>query len=167
MFSIDVKNLHWIVEEEDAPYDLCAHGDMTAVIGNETFEFDGTASATALYLLKTLTEDHQIGEDNQMMPCCGHFMIANEAVDNVHICGCCNGIDWDVLHVEDKIKITTETGRETLIEPEEYRKAVFAFADKVEAFYQSSSEKMLPDEEFERNGYIAFWKEWNRRRYGK
>ena len=34
----------------------------------EKFHIDATVSATALYLLKTLTEEHIIYEDNQMLP---------------------------------------------------------------------------------------------------
>jgi hypothetical protein len=44
---------------------------------------------------------------------------------------------------------------------------VFNFCDKIEAFYNGCMKKNIPDDEFERNGYIAFWNEWNRRRYGK
>ena len=53
MFNIDVSNMYWITEGDD-PNDLCAHGDMVAIIGDEKFEFSGTASSTAIYLLKTL-----------------------------------------------------------------------------------------------------------------
>lgn len=34
----------------------------------EKFHIDATVSATALYLLTTLTEEHIIYEDNQMLP---------------------------------------------------------------------------------------------------
>ena len=103
MFNIDVSNMYWITEGDD-PNDLCAHGDMVATIGDERFEFNGTASATAIYLLKTLTENHLFGEDNQMMPCCGHFYIANDTLDNVIILGCDSGVDWETTHVDNKIK---------------------------------------------------------------
>ncbi|HLR35254.1 MAG TPA: hypothetical protein VK071_08020 [Tissierellales bacterium] len=33
----------------------------------------------------------------------------------------------------------------------------------VEDYYKKSSNKILPEDEFERDGYIAFWNEWNRR----
>ena len=166
MFNIDVFNMSWITDGDD-PDDLCVHGDMVAVIGNEKFEFNGTVSSTALYLLKTLTENHLIGEENQMMPCCGHCLIANETLDTVQIMGCDNGVDWEVTHINDKIKIKTETENEVLINFDEYKNAVFYFADKVEAFYKNSLNKNLPDDEFDKNGYIAFWNEWNRRRYSK
>lgn len=166
MFNIDVSNMYWITKEDD-PEDLSAHGDMAATIGDERFEYTGTVSAAAIYLLKTLTENHLFGEDNLMMPCCGHEMIATENFTVVHILGCPNGIDWEVTHTDDKIKIKTETGNEVFVDYEDYREQVFNFADKVEAFYASSRKKFLPEDEFDRDGYIALWNEWNIRRYGK
>lgn len=166
-FAIDVSDMGWIRDEDDDPYDLCAHGCVAAKIGNEIFCDYATVSSTAIYLLKTLTENHAVGEENQMIPCCGHTMIASENCDMVHILGCDYGTDWAVEHVGDTIKLTTEKGNETIIPIEEYRKVVFSFADKVEAFYKSCSEKNLPDDEFERNGYIALWNEWQRRRHAE
>ena len=166
MFNIDVSNMYWIREGDD-PDDLCAHGDMVATIGDERFEFSGTVSATAIYLLKTLTEDRAFEDENQMMPCCGHFYIANDTLDNVIILGCNSGVDWETTHVDNGVKIKTENEKEVFIRYEEYEKVVFNFCDKVEAFYKSCLKKNIPDDDFERNGYIAFWNEWNRRRYGK
>lgn len=34
----------------------------------------------------------------------------------------------------------------------------------IEDFYKSSLPKTLPQNEYERNGYLTFWKEWHRRR---
>lgn len=69
MFDIDVSDMNWIREGDD-PENLCAHGDMIATIGDEIFKFSGTVSATAIYLLKTLTENRTFENENQMMPCC-------------------------------------------------------------------------------------------------
>ena len=41
---------------------------------------------------------------------------------------------------------------------------VLGFADTVEACYQSCQPKKLPEDEFSRRGYQAFWNEWHRRR---
>ena len=46
----------------------------------------------------------------------------------------------------------------------DYKEEVFRFADKVEALYNSCAPKEVPENEFRRNGYIAFWNEWHRRR---
>lgn len=163
-FKIDVTDMSWLDEQNDNGEDLCLHGHATALIGTKKLEYDATVSATALYLLKSLTENHIINEDNQMLPCCGFFLIADEALENVTIAGCNNGIDWTILHEGENIKLILQNGYETVVPLEQYKKEVFQFADKVEAFYKSSLPRKLPKDEFDRNGYITFWKEWHRRR---
>ena len=163
MFKIDCEELEWISEIPDDPQDLCLHGKVTAVIGDEVFEDGATVSSTALYLLKTLTENHIAGEENQMIPCCGHTLIYNEDLTAVEIVGCPYGIDWTVEQASGGVKITTESGKETFIPMEEYQAEVYRFADKVEAFYRQSTPKK-PVDDFERRGYTAFWNEWHRRR---
>ena len=163
-FRIDADNYTWINNKKDDPEDLCLHGHAIAVFGNEKLEYDATVSAAALCLLRTITEDHIINEGLQLFPCCGHSLIPNEDLSEVYIIGCNSGIDWTVLHENDIVKIILENGTEMQIRFEEYKKEIFAFADKVEAFYNACSPKILPNDEFERNGYIAFWNEWHKRR---
>ena len=86
-FLVDVTDLYWIDGSADNADDLCLHGHAIVYIGNERLEFDATVSATALYLLKTLTEEHIIHEDNQMLPCCGHFYVPDKNLKNVTISG--------------------------------------------------------------------------------
>lgn len=164
MFRIDADHLGWINTGKDDREDLCLHGRAVVCIGERTLEYYATVSATALYLLKTLAEDHIIYEDNQMLPCCGFFMIADDTLENVTISGCPNGIDWSVIHRGEMIHLILEDGYELTLPFNEYRKEVLQFADKIETFYQSSLPKILPEDEFECNGYLAFWNEWHRRR---
>lgn len=166
IFRIDADHLCWINGTEDDPEDLCLHGHAVALIGEEKLEYEATISATALYLLKSLTENHIIYEDNQMLPCCGFFYIPDETLSNVTISGCPNGIDWSVIHEDDVVRLILGNGQEQRISLEDYRKEVFRFADKIERFYQSCAPKILPDDPFDRNGYLAFWNEWHRRREG-
>ena len=164
-FSIYADNLTWINDNKDDPEDLCLHGHAVVMIGNQKLEYEATVSATALYLLKTLTEDHVIFEDNQMLPCCGHFMIPNEELDTVKIIGCPNGIDWSVIHnSDDSVTLELEDGTKEIVAITDYEKQVYCFADKIENFYLSCSPKVMPKDPFDKNGYIAFWNEWHRRR---
>ena len=117
-----------------------------------------------LYLLKTLTEDHIIYEDEQLLPCCGHFYVPDAGLENVVIIGCPNGIDWTVRHRGEEVVLTLESGAETAISLEEYRQEVYRFADKIEEYYRSCSPKIMPEDPFSRDGYTAFWNEWHRRR---
>ena len=101
LFKIHIDDLFWINGTKDDPKDMCLHGNMWVVIGGRMVELDGevTVSASALYFLKTLTEDHIMNEDNQMLPCCGHYLVPLEDGKNVTIYGCPLGVDWTVLHV--------------------------------------------------------------------
>ncbi|MCM1186288.1 MAG: hypothetical protein NC251_06650 [Lachnoclostridium sp.] len=162
-FLIDATQLCWIDGSADDVNDLCLHGQAVAYIGNERLEFYATVSATALYLLKTLAEDHIIYEDNQMLPCCGHFYIPDEDLQNVTIGGCTQGIDWTVKHSGSDVILILENGTEVTVPLEEYRQEVYKFADKIEAYYKQCSPKYLADE-YERDTYTAFWNEWHRRR---
>lgn len=83
-FHIEGWDFQWITGAADDPEDLCLHGSVRVHIGDTVLEDVGTVSATALYLLKSLTEDHKMNaEDVQMIPCCGHFLIANEDLSQV------------------------------------------------------------------------------------
>lgn len=57
IFKIKADKFEWIGGAADDPQDLCLHGHVTVQFGDTTLEDTGTVSATALYLLKTLTED--------------------------------------------------------------------------------------------------------------
>ena len=164
-FRIDAENLCWIKNDgADDPDDLCLHGHVFAKIGEEILEYDTTVSAAGLYLLRTLTENHIIHEHEHILPCCGHWMMANEDLSSVNTGGCPNGVDWSVIHENGKIKLVTEAGRETLIGIDDYKQEVYAFADKIEDYYEKCPPKNMPSEEYERNGYTAFWNEWRRHR---
>ena len=164
-FKIEANGLYWLCGQDDGSEDLCLHGHAVALIGERKLEYaDCTVSATALYLLKTLTEDHIIDTDNQLLPCCGHTLIANEDLSNVIISGCPNGIDWSVLHEGDCLRLVLEDGYAVTVPMSQYRAEVYRFADSIEAFYKSSPPRRDPQDEFDRRGYVAFWNEWHRRR---
>ena len=147
LFKIDVDQFSWICGPEDDPEDLCLHGHVTVQIGKTVMEYDGTVSATALYLLKTLTEDKVMSEyDIQMVPCCGHFLIANKDLSEVTISGCDNGLDWSVVHENGGVKLTLPSGEEEWVPLQEYQREVIRFADKVEAYYKSCQPKHIPDD---------------------
>lgn len=163
-FLIDATELCWIDGSADNASDLCLHGHAIVCIGSERIEYDATVSATALYLLKTLTEEHIIYKDNQMLPCCGHYCVPDENLENVTIYGCTEGIDWTVKHSGSDVILILESGTEVTVPLEEYRQEVYKFVDKIEDYYKSCSPKKVSSGEFEYDGYIAFWNEWHRRR---
>jgi hypothetical protein len=99
-FEIRILRQHWIKDDGlDDKTDLCSHGVLYLKIGNEILSHSWCISVSGLYLLRTLKQDYSIGDfDNYLVPCCGHFMIPNDEIDYVLICGCNNGIDWNVKH---------------------------------------------------------------------
>lgn len=164
VFSIRASELCWLGGEADDPEDRCLHGHVSVRIGDWMQEADGTVSATALYLLKTLTEDKVMSPGAiQMVPCCGHFLIADEAGETVTILGCDTGLDWSVQHRGGEILLTLPSGQQETVNREAYRQEVLRFARQVEAYYQSCTPKVLPEDPFARKGYQTFWKEWHRR----
>ena len=168
-FEIKILDLHWIKYVDD-PTDLCAHGHVFVKIGDEVVmdkdSLDVTVSSTALYLMRTLKDDYKKDDyASQLLPCCGHFFMAHEENDYVAIMGCPSGIDWTIIHTDDgKIKHVTDSGQEATVEKEDYRKTVLDFADQVENFYKTSLPKTVPTDDFDKKGYLTFWKEWRQLR---
>lgn len=170
-FIIKILDLHWI-EDVDDPTDLCAHGHVFVKIGNEVIadkdSLDVTLSSTALYLMRTLNNDYKKGNyASQLLPCCGHFFMADEGNDYVNIMGCPSGIDWTIIHTADnKIKHISDSGHEVTIDKKTYLKIVVDFVGQVENFYKSSLPKTIPTDDFDKRGYLTFWKEWRNLRNG-
>jgi len=163
-FNITASDFHWITGAADDPEDKCLHGHVCVTIGGKSFEADGTVSATALYLLKSLTEDHiPTRHELQLVPCCGHFYVANDDLTEVTIIGCDTGLDWTIRHDGRMVLLTAPDGTEAAVPYGEYLYKVCRFADQVERYYDRCSPKVIRDDEFERNGYTAFWNEWYRR----
>ena len=110
-FQIKADSFLWIGGVEDDPQDLCLHAHVTVRIGDRILEDNGTVSATALYLLKSLTEDKIMSpNDIQMIPFCGHFWIANEDLSQVTIIGCDQGTDWSIIHEGDRVRLVLADG---------------------------------------------------------
>jgi hypothetical protein len=170
-FEIRVIELHWIDNTDEAK-DLCAHGKVYLRINDEIVcdesNLDVTVSATALYLLRSLTENYKKDDyGSQLLPCCGFFTYFDENGRSV-ICGCPNGIDWTIEHLDSRlIKHISEGGKEAIINKEDYKKMVFDFADKVENFYKESKPKIIPIDDFDRGAYYEIWEEWKKLRYEK
>ena len=169
-FKIELLKTNWI-SEKDTQTDLCAHGQMRVNIGNEIVvdqtENDGwTISATAQLLLRTLERNHSkenpVGD--QLIPCCGHFLVFDNDMEEVYIGSCPTGIDWEVTLENEIVTLKTESGTETKVDFENYKSEVLNFVDQVEEFYKNSPEKEIPKDEFDRKGYLQFWKEWNEKR---
>ena len=122
IFKIEVCNLHWIDGKMDDPEDLCLHGNIFVVAGNHKLEYkDATVSSSALYFLKSITENHIFGKDNQMLPCCGFLYYPDKKKENISICGCPNGVDWTIKHKKSQVLFIFENGEDSIIAKDEER----------------------------------------------
>ena len=170
-FELSILDSHWINGAHDDPEDFCLHGKVYVRIGNEVID-DGisngewTISAGAYRMLESLYGDHVAGNGEHLLPCCGHFMVIEEKTDKLAILGCPNGIDWSVLHENDKIKLRTDLGGEVILLFNDYKEMVYSFADTVKSYYNKCSPKVSHIEEFEKNAYQRFWRDWEKWRNG-
>lgn len=168
MIELVVQDFQWVRGPEDDPNDQCAHGRLLFRVNDIEFvkpeEGIWTVSASALYLLRTLTENHTAGnsvaEGNLLFPCCG-FMVFPTGDRFTAIClGCTNGIDLEIVHQGNMISINSSVGSE-IIRESEWISAVLDFTDSVRKFYQSSLPKVDIEDAFENQGWAAFWQEWD------
>ena len=140
--------------------DLCLHGYVLLMFGEDTVSDnkDWCVSAAALRFMRSILQNHFSGNQEHMLPCCGHTIIPAEDKQTVEIIGCDNGIDFDILHTGDKVKIVTEAKTYT-VPFSEYRDTVLAFAAQVENVYQTAPARIISDA-WEQDGFTAFWNEW-------
>jgi hypothetical protein len=166
LFEIKLLNIHWLNNEKEVQLaDLCAHGNVYVKINNEILsDIDTnvwTISVTGLYLLRTLTQNYTPSIwSNYLLPCCGHFFI-KENEEPVIILGCDIGIDWTIIHEKDnKIKHISQEGSIAIIDKNSYREMILEFTDKIENFYKRSIKRNIFDDNYQKEGYEAFWAEW-------
>ncbi len=170
-FEIEILDIHWL-EDTSEEIDLCAHGQVNVRIGNEIIvdrrekENHWTLSAMSVHLLRTVENNHNpenlVGE--HLIPVCGHHIDHLENSKEVHIQGCFTGINYWVQHIDQNIKLTTESKIEIVIPINEYKSEIKNFVDKVEEFYNLSKPKQMPTNNYDRIGYELMWNEWKRRR---
>ncbi|MBR0124585.1 MAG: hypothetical protein IJM03_04485, partial [Treponema sp.] len=171
-FKIDVDSFYWIDSDDANTGDLCLHGHVRVQIGSYQSEDYGTVSASALYLLKTLSRNHIPESEIQLVPCCGHSMFAISSLESnpeaeddygelCEILGCPNGLDWTVKHEGDFVRLISDSGQTVCLPFEEYKAEIFAFSNKVKAFYDSSLPRDVSNyDAVDIEGFKAFCAEW-------
>ncbi|MBQ7368976.1 MAG: hypothetical protein IJW60_04655 [Clostridia bacterium] len=156
-------DLHFIGEsEQDTLFDFCVHGKVFLKIGDEILSDGQTewcVSASAYHFLRTLFQDRLLDTENQMIPCCGHFLMPSEDKTTVTIIGCPNGIDFSVSRENEYIVIRTRDHKTFNIPFEEYANAVLTYARQIDDFYKQNPPRRFQDK-FEKDGFCAFCNEW-------
>ncbi len=156
-------DLHFMGDnEEDKAYDFCMHGKVVLKI-DDVFLSDGNTewcvSASAYHFLRTLFQDRLIDTENQIIPCCGHFLMPSKDQTTVTIIGCPNGIDFSVSRENENIIIRTRENKIFTVRFDEYASAVIAYAKQIEDFYRQNPPRRFHDK-YDQNGFSAFCNEW-------
>lgn len=175
-FKICLRKIHWL-EFYDDPDDRCAHGKVQIIINDEIVCDNSedpddwwSLSAAALHLLRTTQRNHLPSNlvEECLIPSEGHHIDHKEGNPIVHVetaYPMSDGINWWVKHEADKVQLTTASGNSITIGLKEYTDEVFNFADQVEAFFDKSHPKKIPDKDYDRIAYEKFWAEWKSMRY--
>lgn len=153
-----LKNLHFL--NNNYQYDVCVHGNIYFKVDDEVVSdgFEIWNVSTAVYrFLKALKVKHTCGGD-QMIPCCGHFMIPHDDNAHVDITSCPNGIDFDVELIEDKVKIFTDEIVH-YVSLDEYKEKLKVVINDIEYFYYKNKYRKF-ETDFEKLGFSAFITEW-------
>ncbi len=163
MIGISATHLHYIGNTEfEKRHDYCVHGKVSlnvkgCIISGKD---EWCVSASALRFMRSVLNDHISGDEEHMIPCCGHFMIASDDKKSVQIVGCTNGIDFDVIHEGGRVLIRIANDDLFSISFSEYKNAVLIYADQIESFMRNSPSR-ISDDLFDKDGYNAFRNEWH------
>lgn len=162
MIRLAATNLHYLGSTESARQrDCCVHGNVLFAIDDTVVENGGEwcVSASALRFMRSVINNHFSGAEEQMIPCCGHFMVPAEDGKSVYISGCPNGVDFDIIHEDNCVVVKTQDGQAFSVDFSEYKNAVLSYVGEIEGFMQNASSRLF-DNDFEKKGYEAFKTEW-------
>jgi len=170
MLELRILELSWISGQADDADDPCAHGTVVLAVDGKALvtPADGslTLSAAGLYLLRTLQHDHasadHVSDGNALFPCCGYIALPSSGAFPVFCIGCPGGRDVTVTCQGDDVLLDAGDGP-CRVSLEEWRQAVLAFVDAVDAFYARCSPKHPATDPEEARGWALFWAEWRQR----
>ena len=165
--KLAAHDLFWL--NPNAPDDQCAHGTIEFTVNGIEFvtckSGELTVTGAALFLLRTLTCDHTrahpVAPYNTLFPHCGYAAWPYEGEFEVLLMGCDLGVEVWVSHEVAGIRLVSSAGSE-LVTEEEWRVAVLGLAEQVSAYYRQCSPKAEIKDDYERQGWAAFWLEWDK-----
>ena len=171
MLLLRATQLNWINGQADDPMDQCAHGRVGLTIDGKTIyrtgDEDITVSASCLYLLRTIEDDHtaelSVSEGNWLFPCCGFNLFPNQGRYKVCCMGCNTGTDVFVKHIGSDVVLTRDD-QEVRTSKAEWKSAVLSLVEQVETFYAQCTPKVEMDNTLDLEGWGLFWEEWAARK---
>ena len=171
MLLLRATQLNWINGQADDPTDQCAHGRLELTTDGKaiyrTGDEDITVSASCLYLLRTIEDDHtpesSVAEGNWLFPCCGFSLFPDQGRYKVCCMGCNTGTDVFVKHIGSDVVLACD-GHEVRTSKAEWKSAVLALVEQVESFYAECTPKVEMDNDLDLEGWGLFWEEWAARK---
>ena len=135
---------------------------MSFIIDGVELSDDNTwcVSASAFRFLQSLFENHFMGSEKFLIPHCGHFMVPSSDRKTVEIFGCDSGIDFNIIHDGNLIKVQTEDKKEYSVSFDNYRDAVLTYADQITDFCRSNPPREI-DDAFDKDMLSIFESSWN------
>lgn len=161
--ELKAYNLSFLGEtEKERERDYCIHGSVSFIIDGVELsdDTDWCVSASAFRFLHSLFENHFMGSEQFLIPHCGHYMVPSSDGKTVEIYGCNLGIDFNIIHDGDLIKVQTEDKKEYSVSFDDYRDAVLSYADQITDFYRSNPPRRL-DDAFDKEVFSLFVSNWN------
>jgi hypothetical protein len=170
---LDPVEIGWVSEKVNPPDDYCVHARVEFSVADVVLvspsEGIWTVSASALFLLRSLTANHTeefpVAEHNYLFPHCAMDAWPDDGKYGLVLAGCQNGVDVFIEHEPEGVTLVREEKRAT-VSNHEWSAAVLSFVEKVELFYLESKPKNELHDEFSRRGWRLFWEEWNTRKSG-
>ena len=175
-FEIRIINQEWL-ETEHTENDLCSHGELELIIGNEKIstELDGgwTISTSVLQFLRCLEPNSETEKDFNPIMCCGGLLMMS----------CPIGIYFDLHHTDNETIIIKniikqlDTGTKFIeypnltveLDKKDFAVKILKIAKEVKMFFENEPKKYIelknePNSDFfqmEKENWIEFWKEFN------
>ena len=160
MINLTLQNPTFLGSPKEQQQDLCLHGEVTLKINDILLSDQGDycVSVSALRFLHSIFSNHYQGNQEHIIPHCGHFAYFTDDNHQLEFGSCGLGVDFDVIHKDGDIFIQANNS-EFHISFKEYKKAVLKFAEQVESFYRESPERIITSD-FDKEINEAFWNEW-------
>lgn len=170
LFYLELTEIGWYNDEDDAPYDSCAHGFVKVIIDNQIIvspEAWLNVSACGLHLLRTLDSNH-----TEKAPLFGYILteeghhldyLPNDKVvtiETLYPSG--YGYNWWVKHNNGQTTLTTESNNSVTITFDEYSSQIIKFVERIEELFSRSTKKLIKETEYDQRAYLMFKNEWRR-----
>ena len=99
---------------------------------------------------------------SQILPCCGFTMFADLAQGDVCIIGCPEGDEFSISHLSEWTQLIFPGHEPVMVQYKTFQSSVLEFIDTIELIYRQSKPKCIPVDNFDKEAYEYFWKDWSR-----